>query len=113
MKNCDAMRSRHQLTHLHIYSYRLFKKYFVENYEIQNFIFSLFCIRFTYNFHCSIRNVLLFIFNLLKPSNVASFLVLGGGASLPNVPTEEKKNHVYMLLICASERLRKIYILGL
>ena len=47
----------HQLTHLH-HSYRLFKKCFVENYEqLKKFISSLFLIRFTSMFHCSIQFV--------------------------------------------------------
>ena len=61
MENCEAMRSS---THSFAYSYQLFKKCFVENFENSKISYlPYFCIRFTSNFHCSIWNVLIFLLN--------------------------------------------------
>ena len=56
MENCEAMTSP---AHSFAYSYRLFKKCFDEN--LPYFLSDLRFIRFTSNFHCSVRNVLLFL----------------------------------------------------
>ena len=53
MGNCEVMRSSTHSFAFTTYSYQLFKKFFVENYEHSNFISYVF-IRLTSNFHCSI-----------------------------------------------------------
>ena len=49
MEIWEAMTSS---THLFAYSYQLFQKKIVENYEYLNVISSIFLIRFISNFHC-------------------------------------------------------------
>ena len=53
-------RWHHQLTHLHIYI-DCSRNVSMKITKVQNFTSSLFCIRFTSNFHCTIQHVLLFL----------------------------------------------------
>ena len=78
MENCEAMNSS---THLFAYSYWLFKKCFVENFENSKFhiLYYLFFIRFTSNFIVPFEMFYFFYWinlNMLNLDRISSLILL-------------------------------------
>ena len=73
MENCKATTSS---THSYAYLYQLFKKRFVENYEISKFNIFLIFYPIYIKINCSVRNILLFLLNQRKPGLDFSFNII-------------------------------------